>query len=442
MKKILVLGAGLVSRPLVRYLLEAGFHVTVASRTLEKARRLIDGEGRGKALRLDAADATGLDGLVSEADLVVSLLPYVFHPDVAARCLAHGRPMVTTSYVSNRMRALDREAREKGLVLLNELGLDPGIDHMSAMKVIHDARRRGGRVVSFRSFCGGLPAPEANSNPYGYKFSWSPRGVIMAGRNPATYRENGELVHIPGPDLFSHHFPLEVEGAGLFEAYPNRDSLPYIDLYGLEGVDTMLRGTLRNVGWAPTMKAMADLGLFDESERDDLHGLTWAGLLRTLCGEARPASSDLRALLVDRLDLGDDPERVLERLDWLGLLSETPLPSGATTLMDALAARMLALMAYQEGERDMIVLHHRFTIQHEDGSEEMTSTLVDFGIPGGDSAMSRTVSLPAAIACRMVLEGEIGLTGVHIPVRAEIYEPILAELERLGIRFVERSTRD
>ncbi|MEO0115444.1 MAG: saccharopine dehydrogenase C-terminal domain-containing protein, partial [candidate division WOR-3 bacterium] len=244
-KKILVLGAGLVARPLVDYLLkQSDFFVTVASRTASKAEKLIASHPRGKALEVNVSEPTVLANLIVETDLVISLVPYTFHPIVAQACIQYKKPMITTSYVGDAMRSLDQEAKAAGIIILNEIGLDPGIDHMSAMKIIHRVKNRGGRVISFYSYCGGLPAPEANNNPFGYKFSWSPKGVLLAGKNSARYLKDGKEIFIPGPELFSHYWVVEIEGLGKFEAYPNRDSLPYIELYGLVGISSMCRGTL------------------------------------------------------------------------------------------------------------------------------------------------------------------------------------------------------
>ena len=416
MNKVLVLGAGLVSRPLVRYLLDQpDFRVTVASRTVSKAEALVAGHPHGTTTQLLADDAAKLEALVREHDLAISLLPAPLHPVVAELCVRHRKHMVTTSYVSPKMRAMDGPAREAGVTLLNEIGLDPGIDHMSAMRVIHDVRRRGGKVVSFRSYCGGLPAPEANDNPWGYKFSWSPRGVCTAGKNAARYRENGQQVDIPGPELFLHHHPVNVEGVGRLEGYPNRDSLGYIELYGLEGVETMFRGTLRYPGWCRTMKAVVDLGMLDETPVTYPPGMTFAEWTARLIGA--DSSAKIRHKVAQRLNMGLRANP-LERMAWLGLFSNDPLPitGRQTTALDILATRMEQKMCYRPKERDMIVLLHHFVGRFPDRADEhISSTLIDFGQPEGDSAMARTVSLPAAIATKLILTGAIREAGVHIP---------------------------
>jgi saccharopine dehydrogenase-like NADP-dependent oxidoreductase len=440
MKSILVLGAGLVTRPLIRYLLDQpDFKVVVATRTIRKAEKLIDGHPRGQARTLLVEQADHLRELIARSDLAISLVPWTYHPVVAQQCLELGKHMITTSYVKEAMRALDGQVRQKRLIFLNEIGLDPGIDHMSAMKIIHGVESRGGRVVSFSSYCGGLPAPEANTNPFGYKFSWSPRGVVLAGKNSGRYLKDGKEISVPAEDLFSHTWTIDVEGVGELVAYPNRDSIPYIETYGLKQAKTMFRGTLRNPGWCETWKKFVDLGLLDDKEKTGWKGKTYAQLTRTL---VKNPTKDLRGDLARQLNIPESSE-ILDRFEWLGLLSDEPLPVETSSLLDILANRLLEKMPYEEGERDMIVLHHEFIAEYPQlpAREKITSTLVDFGIPHGDSAMSRTVSLPAAIAAKMILHGQIKTTGVHIPVLPEIYEPVLAELEELNITFKERTTK-
>jgi len=433
-KKVLVLGAGFVAGPLVRYLLGQGFEVTVASRTLKKAQQLIGQAKNGTAVKLDVHDEAALERLIADHDLAVSLLPYVYHPLVARGCVKHRKPMVTTSYVKDEMRALDSAARDAGVILLNEIGVDPGIDHMSAMRVIDRISQAGGKLLRFTSYCGGLPAPEANDNPFGYKFSWSPRGVLLAGKNPARYLKDGKVVEIPGEELFSHHWPVEVEGFGTLEGYPNRDSLPYIDTYGIHGVKSMFRGTLRYPGWCEAMEKIAALGLLEETERFDLSGLTYREFTAKLINSKGGAiKQDLAAFLQVPID-----SPVIKKLEWLGFLSDEVLPSGVKSPLDVLAAAMLPRMQYAPGERDMLVMQHEFIAQYPDRKEKITSTLVDYGIPNGDSSMSRLVGLPAAIGAKLILTGKIELAGVQIPVRPEIYEPVLGELEAMGVSFNEK----
>lgn len=434
MKKVLVLGAGLVARPLVRYLLDKGYDVTCASRTASKAEKLIDGHPHGHAYGLDLTDERKVGEFVDNCDLAVSLVPYAFHPVVARLCIARRKHMVTTSYVSAAMQELDASARQAGVTILNEIGVDPGIDHMSAMRIIDDVRKRRGEIVAFKSYCGGLPAPEANDNPFGYKFSWAPRGVLLASRNGAQYIMDGRKVEIPPERLFRAMHVLQVEGFGDFEAYPNRDSIGYIDVYGLQGIGTIFRGTLRNMGWCDTMFNYRKIGLL-ELEEVDVQGMTYADFMRRLLGAA--PGEDLRVAAARRMGVPADSLPPWN-LHWLGMFSDRRFKVEKISPLDALGDLMLEKLAYKPGERDLIVLYHDFRAVFPGGKQErIVSKLIDFGIPNGDSSMSRTVSLPAAIGVHLILEGKIGLRGVLRPVTPEIYNPVLDELATLGIQCRE-----
>lgn len=434
MTKVLVLGAGLVAGPLVRYLLNVdGFTVTVASRTVEKAQALVGGANNGIARFLNVKDEAALEALIADHDLSISLLPYVYHPTVARLCVKHTKQMVTTSYVKPEMQALDTDAKKAGVILLNEIGVDPGVDHMSAMETIHQIADKNGKLISFTSNTGGLPAPDANDNPFGYKFSWAPRGVVLAGKNPAKFLKDGEVVDVPGLELFSYHWPCEIKGFGELEVYPNRDSMPYIKAYGIPTVTSMFRGTLRYPGWCEILKRIVDLGLLDETERDDIAGLTYGRLLARLIDSD---GADLKFDLAEFLAIAADSE-LIAGLEWLGLLSDDIIPAVDNTYLDVVASRMLSKMEYSPGERDMLVMQHEFVVKYPDRTEKITSTMVDYGIPNGDSSMSRLVGLPAAIAARMILQREIDLTGVRVPMIPEIYKPVLAELATMGISFQE-----
>ncbi|MCP5104623.1 MAG: saccharopine dehydrogenase [bacterium] len=434
LKKILVLGSGMVSRPGVHYLLKQGtLLVTVASNELDVAQRLVNGFDNGKALFIDVQDKATLSALIKEHDIIVSLLPWVFHVQVAELCLEFNKHMATTSYVSEGMRKLDGAVREKDLLFLNEIGVDPGIDHMSAMKIIDEVKAEGGKVRHFYSYCGGLPAPDDNDNPFGYKFSWSPRGVVLASRNPATFLENGKVVDIEGKDLFVNYREEEVEGLGKLEVYANRDSLPYREVYGLQDAETVMRGTYRNPGWCETLKKIVDLGLVDDSPVPGLKGKTYKQVMAELVG----AGENVLEKAAEKIGLAADSQ-VMKRLEWLGLFSDETVPDYGNHL-DILSHRLQEKLYYKEGEKDMLVLRHKFVVENKDKStDSITSTMIEYGIPGGDSSMARTVSLPLAIGVRLMAEGKINLTGVQISNKKEIYEPVLEELEQLGIKLEEK----
>jgi saccharopine dehydrogenase-like NADP-dependent oxidoreductase len=435
MKRVIVFGSGLVSRPGIRYLLEReNMFVTVASNEPEKAAALIKGSENGKALFCDVSDTGQLESLVKENDIIVSLLPAGFHPGVARLCLKNNKPMATASYAGQEMRALDSAARSKGLLFLNEVGVDPGIDHMSAKHIIDRVYAQGGKVIHFYSFCGGLPAPEHNDNPFGYKFSWSPYGVLAASKRPARYLENGEIIDIDGSDLFSHSRLEEVNGLGTFEVYPNGDSLPYKEIYGLNDAQTLMRGTYRYPGWCETLKKVVEIGLIDETAVAGFSGATIKQMMARLTGAG--AGEDIVRKTAEKIGLPEN-SAVIEKLKWLGLFEDKPVP-GCNNYLDMFSRLLQEKLYYREGEKDMILLRHKFVVENSDKTRDMiTSTLIDFGIPGGDSSMARTVSLPLAIGVRLMAENKINLVGVQIPDKKEIYEPILAELEQLNIKVAE-----
>ena len=437
MKRILVLGAGMISKPLVRYLLDQpDYHVKMASRTVSKAEKIIDSHKRGEAEVLNVSDNVQLEKLVSESDVTVSLLPYAYHVKVAKLCIKHKKHLVTTSYVSDEMHKLDDKAKDAGVLLLNESGLDPGIDHMSAMRVIHDVESKGGKIVSFRSTTGALPSHEANTNPFGYKFSWSPRGVLLASRNPSKWLQDGEEVSYPGEQLFENYTLQDVPGIGTFENYPNRNSVPYKDIYGLKDADTVYRGTFRMTGWCETMRKIVALGWLTEESPEEFCGKTYGDLTRYLIGVGQ--DENLPKATASFLGL-EAYSTIIKRLEWLGLFGNEPLPEDKDNPLDYLNVLTLEKMSLDKKERDMIVMHHEFVAEYPSKKEYITSTLLDYGILNGDSAVARTVALPAAIAVKMILEGKIDITGTHIPVIPEIYNPILDELEEMDIKFDEKT---
>jgi len=434
-KHVLILGAGLVSQPLIDYLFaNTDFKLTVADILRENASRAIDGNPRGQAADLDVNDTELLGRLVADSDLVVSLLPYSLHSVVAKHCLAAGKSMVNASYVSPEMRAFDQQAREQGLLFLCEMGLDPGIDHMSAMQIIHDVQQRGGTISEFVSVCGGLPAPEANDNPFGYKFSWSPKGVLLAGNSAARYIKGGQVEEISAEQLFHSTRSMRIDDLD-FEAYPNRDSVYYEDIYGLHDIQYLMRGTLRYDGWHDLILALKALHLLEDHKLSEKH----TSFARILAELNALEVANVKAAVAEKLQIAPD-SRIIRALDWLGIFDDTDQKLEAETVIDALASIMSRKMAYGPAERDMVALQHHFKATFPDHKEAIQATLFDFGIPGGNSSMARTVSLPMAIAIKLILQGKIDLSGVRIPVDPSIYEPVLSELATLGIAFKEEIT--
>lgn len=434
MKKILILGAGMVVRPIVTYLLDKGYEVTVASRTRSKADAMIEGHKNGRSLAWTVDDLPMLNDMVSKNDLTVSLLPWTYHIMVARHCIKHRKNMVTTSYVKPEMQQLDCEAKDAGIIILNELGLDPGIDHMGAMRIIDHVHGKKGKIEEFYSICGALPAPEAATNPFGYKFSWSPKGVVMAGNNDGRYLRYGKEVLVPTEDLFKNPLSVDFPGVGKLDVYPNRDSIPYIDLYGIPETSTIMRGTFRYPGWCESLDAMKALKLLTY-DNYDFTGKSYAEMLAMLIGERD--ASDIRLKVASYLGKSID-SRALKALDWLGLFSDTLMLRRNDTPFEIVSDMMIKKMELRHDERDMVAMQHVFLASYPNGKQEVIkSSMLDFGTIATDTAVARTVALPAAVGVEMVANGNISVKGVHIPVIPEIYNPVLQALEKMNIRMVE-----
>ncbi|HNY14515.1 MAG TPA: saccharopine dehydrogenase C-terminal domain-containing protein [Bacteroidales bacterium] len=433
MKKVLILGAGLVVKPMVEYLLENNFSLTIATTTKEKADKMIKGHPNGSSLRWSTEETGTLDKLVNEHDIAVSFLPYRYHVLVAKACLRHRKPLVTTSYVQPEMKALDEDAKKAGVILLNESGLDPGIDHMTAMKIIDHIHNKEGKIREFYSLCGALPAPEASDNPLNYKFSWSPKGVVLASRNGAQYLKKGKNIKIEPVNLFRDRFSFFFPGLGELEVYPNRDSISYIDIYGIPEAETMYRGTFRYKGWCETLDAIKHLNLLDD-DVEDYSGMDYAGFLAKRAGTEKTGLKENIAAL-----LGIKNNSVaIKSMEWLGLFSDEKLSYGKTSPFEIVSDRMISRMSLTGNERDTVMMQHVFLAEYPGGKKEVIkSSMLDFGSPATNTAVARTVALPASIAVKLILEKKINLTGVYRPVVPEIYNPVIAELGRMGIEMKE-----
>ncbi len=430
--KVLLLGTGMVAKPLADYILDNHIELTIASRTLAKAEKLIRNRTNGKALEWTVDDKETLDTLIAENDLTISLLPYTHHVTVAKLCIKHKKNMVTTSYVSDEMKALDTEAKEAGIIILNEIGVDPGFDHMTAMRIIDKVKAKGGKIKEFYSLCGALAAPEEADNPFRYKFSWSPRGVIMAGNNGAKFLKNGKTVEIPTENLFKDPLKIDFPEVGEMEVYPNRDSLAYIGLYGLEGIETMYRGTFRYPDWCEIMDAIKALGMTNYEPQSFEHKTYRKIMARQL--KLYPAN--IKEKVAERLKLAIDSPAIVA-MEWLGFFSDTLVAFNEGSNFDLTCDLMLRKMMLPKGARDMVIMLHTFLVENADGTKEVIkSRLLDFAT-NEDTSIARTVALPAAISAKMILDGKITDIGVHIPVSKSIYEPVLNELENLGIAMVE-----
>lgn len=446
MTHILVLGAGQSSPYLIHYLLEAarkhGWSVTVADRDVKLAAQRVGGHPCGKAVAVDAGKAEETAALIGQAQLVVTLLSPMFQARIAAQCVELGANMISASYCDPAVRKLDAAARAKGLLVLCEIGLDPGIDHMSSMKVIHEIRQRGGRVTSYVSYGSGVPAPDSCSNPLRYVITWNPRNVVMASESGAQYLIDGRIKIIPYYDVFARSWPVQVEGIGTMEAYPNRDSLSYRETYGLEHTHKMIRGTLRHPGFSETWCQIVRLGLPNEKLHiPKLAERNYAELVEMFLPRTA-AGATLEERVAFHLKISPTG-RIMDNLRWLGLFSTEPVGPVGETMAEAMVALLSRKLALKPGERDMVVLQHELEVEYpqENGRmEKHVSTLIAYGDPGGFTAMSRTVGQPAALGAELLLTGGLKMTGVQIPTHPDIYTPILTALEKTGLTFSERVT--
>ncbi|GJP87485.1 saccharopine dehydrogenase [NADP(+), L-glutamate-forming] [Aspergillus niger] len=441
--KVLLLGSGFVTKPTVEVLSKADVNVTVACRTLESAQKLCEGFKNTKAISLDVTDDAALDKALEQVDLAISLIPYTFHANVIKSAIRTKKHVVTTSYVSPAMMELDEECKKAGITVMNEIGLDPGIDHLYAVKTISEVHAEGGKITSFLSYCGGLPAPECSNNPLGYKFSWSSRGVLLALRNAAKFYKDGQEFSVAGPDLMATAKPYFIYPGFAFVAYPNRDSCPYRERYNIPEAQTVVRGTLRYQGFPEMIKVLVDIGFLSDEGREYLNTpIAWKEATKQILGATSSAEKDLEWAIASKTAFAnnDDRDRIISGLRWIGLFSDEQITPRGNPL-DTLCATLEKKMQYEEGERDLVMLQHKFEIEHKDGQKETrTSTLCEYGVPGGYSAMAKTVGVPCGVAVKLVLDGTINQKGVVAPMTMDICAPLIKTLkEDYGIEMIEKT---
>jgi len=447
----LLLGSGFVAQPTEDYILRRSENsLTVGCRTLSAAQAFVSTlSGPAEAVSVDVSDASSLDEQVKKHDLIISLIPYTHHKAVIESAIRFKKNVVTTSYVSPAMEALHEDAKKAGIIVMNEIGLDPGIDHLYAVKMIDEIHKEGGKVDSFLSYCGGLPAPSAADNPLGYKFSWSSRGVLLALLNTGKFYRDGETKEVAGKDLMSEANPYYISPAFAFVAYPNRDSTPFREKYQIPEVKTLVRGTLRYQGFPEFVKALVNLGFLNEEEKPYLvkgtKGLSWNEVTAKAIGAKDSSEESLVAKVVELAQFPNKSEqqRIISGLRWIGLFDKTPVePRG--NLLDSLCATLEKKMQYEKGEKDMVMLQHKFEVTKKDGSREVrTATLLDMGAPyhtnSGPSSMAKLVGVPCGIAVQLILDGVITTPGVLAPYSVNLVDPILKELNKEGIEMVEKS---
>jgi saccharopine dehydrogenase-like NADP-dependent oxidoreductase len=441
MANILLLGAGRSSTSLIKYLSDnsdaEGWKITVGDVSEEAAIKKTADCKNMNAILFDVKDETQRFTEIRKCDLVISMLPPDLHYLVAEDCVAFQKNMVTASYVSEKVLALDKAAKEAGIILLNEMGLDPGIDHLSAMKIIEEIKAKGGIMHAFKSYTGGLVAHEYSDNPWGYKFTWNPRNVILAGQGTAKYIEENEYRYIPYNRLFEQIDLIAIEGYGQFEGYANRDSLQYRKHYGLEQVPTMLRGTLRNPGFCKAWNAIVKLGLTDDTYIiEDSEHLSYAELLKAYLPPI--AKGETLESTFAKFSNEFVNSEVMSKIKWLGLFSDEIIGLPKATPAFILQALLEKKWLLKEGDKDMIVMHHSFDYELNGKRKKLDSSLIVIGDDAHYTAMAKTVGLPLGIAAKLILNNKIVEKGVQIPVIKSIYEPVLEELKTFGISFIEK----
>ncbi|WP_303318858.1 saccharopine dehydrogenase C-terminal domain-containing protein [Flavivirga abyssicola] len=442
MRKILVIGSGKSTSSLLKYLLDKSasenLFITVGDLNLNAAKKLIGNHKNAKAIVLDVFDDTSRTEAIKNADIVVSMLPARFHIEVAKDCVLLGKHMVTASYVSPEMQALDEGAKSKGLVLMNEIGVDPGIDHMSAMQVLDRIRKHGGKIILFESFTGGLVAPESDNNLWNYKFTWNPRNVVTAGQGgTAKFLQEGTYKYIPYNRLFRRTEFLDIDNYGRFEVYANRDSLKYQSVYGLDNVKTLYRGTMRRVGFSRAWNIFVTLGMTDDSYTiDDSENMSYRDFINAFLTYSPFDSVELKlrhALKIDQDDIVWDKLIELDIFNAekkVGLKKATPAQILQKILMDS--------WTLDPNDKDMIVMYHKFGYEKDGKKYQIDANMVVLGEDQTYTAMAKTVGLPVAMATLAILNRKITSPGVQIPITKEVYEPILKELETFGVSFHEK----
>lgn len=441
-QNILIIGAGRSTTSLINYLISRAekydWHITVADREADLIEEKVHKHPSATALTLDVTNTIQRTRAISQADIVVSMLPAHMHVPIAKDCIALGKHMVTASYISSEMRELDEEAKAAGVILMNEIGVDPGIDHMSAMRLIDDIKDKGGKILLFESFTGGLIAPESEGdNPWRYKFTWNPRNVVLAGAGGAVkFKQEGLYKYIPYHQLFRRTEFIDIEGFGRFEAYANRDSLKYRNEYGLQKIPTIYRGTLRRPGFCRAWDVFVKLGMTDDSYTlENSAEMTFSDFTNTFL--AYSATDSVALKLMHYLQIPQDSD-LMEKLTWIGLFDKTPIPLENATPAQILQYILMQKWTLKPEDKDMIVMFHKVGFELNGEQKMLESSMVTLGEDHKNTAMARTVGIPVAIATKLILQGKINTPGVHLPLSREIYEPMLNELASHNIAFVEK----
>jgi saccharopine dehydrogenase-like NADP-dependent oxidoreductase len=441
MRKILIIGAGRSTSSMVQYLLfnakKEKWFITIADQSKELAMKLANNHGNAKAIAFDVNNDEERFRLIDESDIVISMLPAHMHISVAKDCVSLKKHMVTASYISKEMKALNEEAKQAGVILMNEIGVDPGIDHLSAMRLIDKIKEDGGRLEAFETFTGGLIAPESDNNPWNYKFTWNPRNVVLAGQGTVKFIQNNKYKYIPYHQLFRRTEIIDVEEYGKFEGYANRDSLQYREIYGLKDIPTMYRGTLRKLGFCRAWDVFVQLGATDDTYIiEGSEDMTNREFINSFLAYNETDSVELK--FKHYLNIRQDDVDLFDKFVWLGIFDQTIIGLKQATPAQILQHILEQKLSLDEGDKDMIVMWHRFLFEKDGEYKEIHSSMVVIGDDQTYTAMAKTVGLPVAIATKMILNKVIITPGVHVPILKEIYNPILNELENYGIHFKEK----
>ena len=438
MKSILILGAGLSSSSLIRYLLqhsiEQNWKVYVVDQNIDLLNKKIANHPNGIALNINALNRDERILEIKKADIVISMLPAIYHPEIAKDCILLKKNLITPSYISNEMKALNEEAINAGIIIMNEIGVDPGIDHMSACKIMEEIKLKGGKLTSFKSYCGGLVAPKCDDNPWNYKFTWNPRNVVLAAQGSAAkFIENGEYKYIPYSQIFSRLDEIEIPNFGKFEGYANRDSLSYRTVYGLDDIKTIYRGTLRKKGFCEAWNVFLQLGMTDDTYTiENAENLSPRSFLNTFLPYHLMTTVEEKF----KTFLGKEKAHLYSKFEWLGFFdNQTKIGFKDATPAKLLENLLVKKWKLNPNDTDMLVMYHEFEYILNNQKKKITSSMVNLGEDPVYTSMSNTVGLPVAICCKMILTNQIHIKGVQLPIVPEIYEPILKELDSFGITF-------
>jgi saccharopine dehydrogenase (NADP+, L-glutamate forming) len=440
MQNILLLGAGRSASSLINYLKKNAetedWHIKIGDFDINLAQEKAGGHPNTSFIQFDILNEIQTKDEIAKADLVISMLPARFHPKVATACVDQGKHMVTASYNSPEVNELSDIAKSKNTLILMECGLDPGIDHMTAMEAMNNIRKKGGKLTSFKSYTGGLVSPESDNNPWHYKFTWNPRNVVLAGQGTARFIRNGRYKYIPYHNLFGRYETIEVAGLGNFEGYPNRDSLAYRQVYGIEDIPTLIRGTFRKAGFCDAWDIFVQLGVTDDTYKmEGLETMSKRDFINAFLKYDK--STSVEDKLCASLNFSKESD-IFNRLEWLGIFEDKKVPIKEGSPAQVMQAIMEEKMSLDPNDKDMIVMQHQFEYEFQGKKYQLDSSIVSIGDDQKETAMSKTVGWPLGIAVKNVLNGNIKLRGVQVPIKEEIYEPILKELHTMGVSFNEK----